>query len=61
MTVSSLLIFMIVLFLALAIFLGTPIAVALGLAAVAELILQGEVPLMIFCFLSKDVFTKHWG
>lgn len=47
MTVSSLLIFMIVLFLALAIFLGTPIAVALGLAAVAELILQGEVPLMI--------------
>ena len=39
--------FMIVLFLALAIFLGTPIAVALGLAAVAELILQGEVPLMI--------------
>ena len=47
MTVSSLLIFMIVLFLALAIFLGTPIAVALGLAAVAELVLQGEVPLMI--------------
>ena len=47
MTVSSLLIFMIVLFLALAIFLGTPIAVALGLAAVAELILQGEGPLMI--------------
>ena len=47
MTVSSLLILMIVLFLALAVFLGTPIAVALGLAAVAELILQGEVPLMI--------------
>lgn len=47
MTVSGLLIFMIVLFLVLVIFFGTPIAVGLGLAAVAELLLQGEVPLMI--------------
>ena len=37
MTVSSLLILMNVLFLALAIFLGTPIALALGLAAVDEM------------------------
>ena len=45
--VSTLLILMIVLFLILVIFTGTPIAVALGLSAIAELVMQGEVPLMI--------------
>ncbi len=47
MSTSFLLFFMIILFLLLVIFTGTPIAVGLGVAAVAELLLQGEVPLMI--------------
>lgn len=47
MTVAALLIMMIVLFLVLVIFTGTPIAVGLGLSAIAELVMQGEVPLMI--------------
>lgn len=47
MTVAALLIMMIVLFLALVIFTGIPIAVALGLSSVAELVLQGQVPLMV--------------
>ena len=47
MTVAFLLILMIVLFLLLVIFTGIPIAVALGLSSVAELVLQGQVPLMV--------------
>lgn len=47
MTVSFLLIMMIVLFLLLVIFTGIPIAVALGLSSIAELLLQGQVPLMV--------------
>ncbi len=47
MTVSFLLIMMIVLFLLLVIFTGIPIAVALGLSSIAELVLQGQVPLMV--------------
>ncbi len=47
MSVSFLLFFMIGLFLVLVILTGTPIAVGLGVAAIAELIMQGEVPLMI--------------
>ncbi len=47
MTTSFLLFFMIALFLFLVIVTGTPIAVALGVAAIAELVMQGEVPLMI--------------
>ena len=47
MTTSFLLFFMIGLFLLLVVFTGTPIAVGLGIAAIAELIMQGEVPLMI--------------
>lgn len=47
MAVSTLLIIMIVLFLILVVAGGVPIAVGLGIAAVAELVMQGEVPLMI--------------
>lgn len=47
MSVSFLLFFMIFLFLFLVVFCGTPIAVGLGIAAIAELVMQGQVPLMI--------------
>lgn len=47
MSVAALLILMIVLFLALVLFTGIPIAVALGLSSIVELALQGQVPLMI--------------
>lgn len=47
MSVATLLFIMIGLFLILVIFAGTPIAVGLGIAAIVELVLQGQVPLMI--------------
>lgn len=47
MAVSMLLFIMIIIFLVLVIAGGVPIAVGLGIAAIAELLLQGEVPLMI--------------
>ena len=47
MAVSTLLILMIVLFLVLVLFTGAPIAVGLGLSAIFELVMQGQVPLMI--------------
>lgn len=45
--VSTLLLVMIALFLILVVVGGVPIAVGLGISAVAELVLQGEVPLVI--------------
>ena len=47
MAVSTLLILMIVVFLLMVIFLGAPIAVALGLSSVLELVMQAQVPLQI--------------
>lgn len=47
MSIAFLLFFMISLFLVLVVFTGVPIAVGLGVSSIVELLMQGEVPLMI--------------